>query len=73
VLVCVHAALSDDPAACARVAPYYLPMRMLGRHVPQAGELEQRLRQAGFVGIERSQRRDYPMAPVQVLVARRPA
>lgn len=73
VLVCVHAALSDDPAACARVAPYYLPMRMLGRHVPQAGELEQRLRQAGFVGIERSQRSDYPMAPVQVLVARRPA
>lgn len=73
VLVCVHAEIDDDADTAAKVAPYYFPMRVLGRHVPRCGELEPQLRAAGFTAIERSACHHFPLAPVQVLVARRAA
>ena len=73
VLVCVQAEIAPTPDEASRVLPYYLPMRMLGRLVTRQGELAGQLRCAGFVQIEQYQASDFPMAPVQVLVARRSA
>ena len=71
VLVCVQAEIAPTPHDAARVLPYYLPMRMLGRAVTRQGELAQHLRSAGFARIEQYQASDFPMAPVQVLIARK--
>jgi len=71
VLVCVQAEIAPTPDDAARVLPYYLPMRMLGRAVTRQGELAQHLRNAGFARIEQYQASDFPMAPVQVLIARK--
>ena len=73
VLVCVQAEIAPTPDDASRVLPYYLPMRMLGRLVTRQGELAGQLRSAGFVQIEQYQASDFPMAPVEVLVARRSA
>ncbi|APA71720.1 class I SAM-dependent methyltransferase [Janthinobacterium sp. 1_2014MBL_MicDiv] len=69
VLVCVQAEIAATPEAAARVLPYYLPMRMLGRAVTRQGELAQHVRDAGFARVEQYQASDFPMAPVQVLIA----
>lgn len=69
MLVCVQAEIAATPDAAARVLPYYLPMRMLGRAVTRQGELAQHLLSAGFARIEQYQASDFPMAPVQVLIA----
>ncbi|MDZ7937122.1 MAG: methyltransferase [Rhodoferax sp.] len=71
VLVCAHAEVGDTPAAAARVLPYYLPMRMQGRHVTPQGQLATQLGQAGFANIRSFESQAFPMAPVQVLVARK--
>ena len=71
VLVCVQAEIAATPDDAARVLPYYLPMRMLGRAVTRQGELAQLLQDAGFARIEQYQASDFPMAPVQVLIARK--
>jgi 2-polyprenyl-3-methyl-5-hydroxy-6-metoxy-1,4-benzoquinol methylase len=73
VLACAQAEVPEDAAAAARVLPYYLPMRMQGRHVTQQGGLAQLLARAGFSGIEQSSCHAFPMAPVQVLIARKAA
>ncbi|WP_050461043.1 class I SAM-dependent methyltransferase [Herbaspirillum autotrophicum] len=73
VLVCAQAEIAGDAAAAARVLPYYLPMRMLGRHVTYQGQLAQLLADNGFVAIEQSTSTAFPMAPVQVLIARKDA
>ena len=71
VLVCVQAEIAPTPDDASRVLPYYLPMRMLGRLVTRQGELAGQLRSAGLVQIEQYQASDFPMAPVQVLIARK--
>ena len=71
VLVCVQAEIAPTPDAASRVLPYYLPMRMLGRLVTRQGELAGQLRSAGLVQIEQYQASDFPVAPVQVLIARK--
>ena len=71
VLVCAQAEISDVASAAARVLPYYLPMRMSGRQVTQHGQLAQLLAEAGFVDIEQTSSNAFPMAPVQVLIARK--
>ena len=45
-------------------------MRMLGRTVTQQGELAQLLRDTGWRQVEQYGASDFPMAPVQVLIAR---
>lgn len=73
VLVCAHAEVSTAPREAAAVLPYYLAMRMMGRHVTAEGELALALSHAGFERIESMGAAGFPMAPVQVLVARRAA
>lgn len=70
VFVCVQAEIAPAPGDAARVLPYYLPMRMLGRTVTRQGELAQLLRDAGWRQVEQYGASDFPMAPVQVLIAR---
>jgi len=70
VLVCVQAEIAAAPGDAARVLPYYLPMRMLGRTVTRHGELAQLLRDTGWRQVEQYGASDFPMAPVQVLIAR---
>ena len=71
VLVCVQAEIAPLPDDAARVLPYYLPMRMLGRAVTRHGELAAQLRETGWQHVEQYQAADFPMAPVQVIIARR--
>ncbi|MBE3026727.1 SAM-dependent methyltransferase [Janthinobacterium sp. BJB1] len=73
VFVCVQAEIAATAGEAARVLPYYLPMRMLGRAVTRQGELALLLRAAGWRQVEQYGASDFPMAPVQVLVARRDA
>lgn len=73
VLVCVQAEIAPTPEDAARVLPYYLPMRMLGRKVTRQGELAQLLRATGWEQVEQYRAADFPMAPVQVLIARKGA
>ena len=73
VLVCAQAEIAPTPEDAARVLPYYLPMRMLGRSVTRQGELAQLLRAAGWEQVEQYRAGDFPMAPVQVLIARKSA
>ena len=69
VLVCCHAEVPEDQQTAARVLPYYLHMRMQGRHVLPAGELAQRLRGVGFVDVQQKDGLRYPVAPVSAVVA----
>ncbi|MDO8041492.1 class I SAM-dependent methyltransferase [Janthinobacterium sp. SUN137] len=71
VFVCVQAEIAPAAGDAARVLPYYLPMRMLGRTVTQQGELAQVLRDTGWRQVEQYSASDFPMAPVQVLIARK--
>jgi 2-polyprenyl-3-methyl-5-hydroxy-6-metoxy-1,4-benzoquinol methylase len=70
VLVCVQAEIAAAQGDAARMLPYYLPMRMLGRTVTRQGELAQLLRDTGWRQVEQYGASDFPMAPVQVLIAR---
>ena len=70
VFVCVQAEIAATAGEAARVLPYYLPMRMLGRAVTRQGELAQLLRDTGWQQVEQYGASDCPMAPVQVLIAR---
>ena len=71
VLVSVHAEIASEAAVAARVLPWYLPLLMQGRHVLQAGEMAQRMRQAGFVICAQFVSERFPMAPHQVIVGKR--
>ncbi|AEF92380.1 Methyltransferase type 12 [Delftia sp. Cs1-4] len=73
VFVCAHAEVDETPEAALRTLPYYLPMRLLGRSLTRRGELQTLLAQAGFERIERIESREFPMAPLAVLVARKAA
>lgn len=69
VLVCCHAEVPDDQQSAARVLPYYLHMRMQGRHVLPAGELAERLRGIGFVEVQQQDGLRYPVAPITAVIA----
>jgi predicted O-methyltransferase YrrM len=71
VLVCAHAEIPPTAAAALQVMPYYLSMRMLGRHVSVAGGLCAALQKTGFVSIDCFEQVAFAMAPVAVQVARR--
>lgn len=69
VLVCCHAEVPEDKQTAARVLPYYLHMRMQGRHVLPAGELAKRLCHTGFVDVRQEDGLRYPVAPVTAVIA----
>lgn len=71
VLICAHAEIGDEPAAAAGVLQYYLPMLMQGRHVGHRGDMAAALRRLGFCRIETFACALFPMAPLQVVVARK--
>ncbi|MFZ6745247.1 methyltransferase [Undibacterium sp. JH2W] len=71
VLVCAHAEIAPNAQTAARVLPYYLPMMMQGKHVGKQGGLATELRQVGFCSIGGFEACDFPMAPVQVLIAKK--
>lgn len=71
VLVAVHAELPREQGEACSVVPWYLPLRMLGRHVTHEGELAAAMARAGFVRIEQFACGQFPMAVQQVVVARR--
>lgn len=71
LFVCVHAELPATAEEAAQVMPFYLPMRMVGRHVLPEGETAAALAEAGFVEIEQFGSGRFPMSPVQVVVARK--
>lgn len=72
LFVCVHAELPATAEEAALVMPFYLPMRMVGRHVLSEGGTAAALSEAGFVEIEQFASGRFPMSPVQVAVARKP-
>jgi SAM-dependent methyltransferase len=71
VLVAVHAELPKEQGGARSVVPWYLPLRMLGRHVTHEGELAAAMTRVGFVRIEQFASGQFPMAVQQVVVARR--
>lgn len=71
MLICCHAEISDDLQHARPLLPYYLNMRMQGRHVLPAGQLASRLRQAGFASVAQIDQVRFPVTPVTVLIARR--
>lgn len=71
LFVCVHAELPATPEEAAQVMPFYLPMRMVGRHVLPEGATAAALAEAGFVEIGQFGSGRFPMSPVQVVVARK--
>lgn len=69
VLVCCHAEVPEDKQNAARILPYYLHMRMQGRHVLPAKALAERLCSIGFVEIQQLDGLRYPVAPVTAVIA----
>lgn len=72
LFVCVHAELPATAEEAAQVMPFYLPMRMVGRHVLPEGGTAAALAEAGFVEILQFGSGRFPMSPVRVAVARKP-
>lgn len=72
-LVCAHAEIGSEPAAAARILPYYLPMLMQGRHVGHQGDMAAVMERASFTRIESFINGMFPMAPLTVVVGRKAA
>ncbi|WP_028605638.1 class I SAM-dependent methyltransferase [Ottowia thiooxydans] len=72
LFIFVHAELPPTAEEAARVMPFYLPMRMVGRHVVPEGTTAALMADAGFIGINSFASGDFPMSPVQVVVGRKP-
>ncbi len=71
LFICVHAERPAEPQEAARVLPYYLPMRLLGRHVLPQGGTAAALARAGFTVVDSFASHQFPMTPVQVVVGAR--
>lgn len=71
LLVCCQAEVPRERHAAAQVLPYYLHMRLQGRHVLDEGELAARLQQAGFCGVQQLTGLRFPVTPVNAVIARR--
>ncbi|MDG0800780.1 class I SAM-dependent methyltransferase [Pectobacterium polaris] len=70
-LVLAQAEIAEAPEDAAPVLPFYLPMQMSGRHVTREGQLTQWLLAAGFSSVETHRHQPFPMAPLNVLIARK--
>jgi 2-polyprenyl-3-methyl-5-hydroxy-6-metoxy-1,4-benzoquinol methylase len=72
LLVAAHAELPSDAGLAARVLPYYLPMMLRGRHVPDDVTMAAAMARAGLVDIASDGWLPFPLAPVKVHRGRRP-
>lgn len=70
-LVLAQAEIAEEVDKAAPVLPFYLPMQMSGRHVTREGQLTQWLLAAGFTSVETRRHQAFPMAPLNVLIARK--
>ncbi|ASY76667.1 class I SAM-dependent methyltransferase [Pectobacterium polaris] len=70
-LVLAQAEIAEAPEDAAPVLPFYLPMQMSGRHVTREGQLTQWLLAADFSSVETHRHQPFPMAPLNVLIARK--
>lgn len=71
LLVCCQAEVPQARAAAAQVLPYYLHMRLQGRHVLAEGELARQLQDNGWCGVEQIDGVRYPVTPVTAVIARK--
>ncbi|WP_082416147.1 MULTISPECIES: class I SAM-dependent methyltransferase [Pseudomonas] len=71
LLVCCQAEVPQARQVAAQVLPYYLHMRLQGRHVLAEGELAQLLRDSGWRGVEQVDGVRYPLTPVTAVIARK--
>ncbi|MCA6951476.1 class I SAM-dependent methyltransferase [Pectobacterium polaris] len=70
-LILAQAEIAEAPEDAAPVLPFYLPMQMSGRHVTREGQLTQWLLDTGFTSVETHRHQAFPMAPLNVLIARK--
>lgn len=70
VLICCHAEI-DPSQYDADIQSYYLNMRMQGNYVPQKDDIYRSLKQLGCQHIETIENVQFPVAPVDVLIARK--
>lgn len=71
MLVCAHAEKSNQEEVAAKVLPYYLPMMMRGKYVPEPGEIKTALSHIGLTDLSSLQVEGFPMAPIQVHYGRK--
>jgi len=70
VLICCHAEI-DPSQYDADIQSYYLNMRMQGNYIPQKDDIYRSLKQLGCQHIETIENVQFPVAPVDVLIARK--
>ena len=70
VLICCHAEIAPSQYD-AGIQSYYLNMRMQGNYVPQKDDIYRSLKQLGCQHIETIENVQFPIAPVDVLIARK--
>ena len=70
VLICCHAEIAPSQYD-AGIQSYYLNMRMQGNYVPQKDDIYRSLKQLGCQHIETIENVQFPVAPVDVLIARK--
>lgn len=71
VLLCCQAEVPDERKAAAQVLPYYLHMRLQGRHVLCEGELARTLESIGFRDVQHLNGLHFPVTPVNAVIARK--
>lgn len=70
VLICCHAEI-DPSQYDAGIQSYYLNMRMQGNYIPQKDDIYRSLKQLGCQHIETIENVQFPVAPVDLLIARK--
>lgn len=70
VLICCHAEIAPSQYD-AGIQSYYLNMRMQGNYVPPKDDIYRSLKQLGCQHIETIENVQFPVAPVDVLIARK--
>lgn len=71
VLLVCQAEVPEQRPAAAQVLPYYLHMRLQGRHVLAQGELASTLENLGFRAVEQINGLRFPVTPVNAVIARK--
>ncbi len=72
VLLCCQAEVPTERQFAAQMLPYYLHMRLQGRHVLGEGELARVLESIGFCAVEQLNGLRFPVTPVNAVIARKP-
>lgn len=72
VLLCCQAEVPDERKTAAQVLPYYLNMRLQGRHMLNEGELARTLEDIGFQSVQQLPGLRFPVTSVNAVIARRP-